>query len=84
MDHQGFESFFMWGAIVGAAFMALNMIGWIFLRTTAHRIHGRLFGVVPGTVDIAAYAYLGLLKAGLVCLFLLPWIALVITRPPAA
>lgn len=44
----------------------------------AHRIHGGLFGVKPETVDMAAYASLGLWKILLVVLFLVPWLALLV------
>ena len=80
MNHASLEQFFMWGTITGVAIMVLSGLAWP-LRKRAHRIHGRLFGVSQVTIDIVFYAYMGLMKLLLGFLFLIPWIALMITRP---
>ena len=83
MDHHSLEQFFMWGTILGVAIVTLIGLGWPLMRKLAHRLHGRLFGVSPSTVDTVCYAYLAAMKLSLAFLFLIPWIALLITRPPA-
>ena len=81
MDHHSLEQFFMWGTILGVAIVTLSGLGWPLMRKLAHRLHGRLFGVSPSTVDTVCYAYLAAMKLSLAFLFLIPWIALMITRP---
>ena len=81
MDHHELEQFFMWGTIVGIAVVAISALAWPATRSIAHRVHGKLFGVSPKVVDIVCYAYLALMKASLVLLFLVPWLALLINRP---
>ena len=82
MDHHALEQFFMWGTIVGVVLVTISALALLGMRSIAHRIHGRFFGVSPEVVDIVCYAYLALMKLSLAFLFLVPWIALVITRPP--
>lgn len=81
MDHHSLEQFFMWGTILGVGIVTLSGLGWPLMRNLAHRLHGRLFGVSPSTVDMVCYAYLAAMKLSLAFLFLIPWIALMITRP---
>ncbi len=78
MNIDQLTDFFMWGTILAVAVLAFSMIGWLLMRKTAHHLHQRLFGVSPGTIDIAFYAYLGLLKALTTVFFILPWISLLI------
>jgi hypothetical protein len=70
--------FFMWASIISIGMLWATVILWRFFRPMAHRIHGGLFGVKPETVDMAAYAFLGLWKILLVVLFLVPWLALLV------
>ena len=70
--------FFMWGSILNAGLMTATTVGWMFFRSRAHAIHARIFGVSSVTVDIAAYAYLGIWKALTLVFFICPWLALLI------
>lgn len=81
MDHASLERFFMFGTIIGGVLLAITVIAWPLARGFAHRVHGRIFGVTPQVIDITVYACLGLMKLFIGCLFLLPWIALLLTRP---
>ena len=83
MDHHAFEQFFMWGTIIGVVLVTISAVVMPAMRSIAHRIHGKLFGVSPDVVDIVCYGYLAMMKLSLAFLFLIPWIALLITRPPA-
>ena len=81
MTHASLEQFFMWATIVGVGVMVLGAPAWMLMRGVAHRIHGRIFGVSPEVVDIVCYAYLALMKVMVTILLLVPWIALMLTRP---
>lgn len=81
MDAANIEfwtKFFLWGTILNVGLMWTTVLLWRFFRPWAHRIHGNLFGVTPGTVDIVTYAYLGLWKILTVIFFLFPWLVLLI------
>ena len=70
--------FFMWASIISIGMLWATVILWRFDRPIAHRIHGGFFGVKPETVDIAAYAFLGLWKVLTAILFLIPWLTLLV------
>jgi hypothetical protein len=81
MNHLDLEDctrFFMWGSILNAGLMTITTFLWMFFRSRAHAIHARIFGVSSVTVDIAAYAYLGIWKALTLVFFICPWLALLI------
>ena len=77
-DLEILTCFFMWGGILNAGLMIATTFSWMFFRSKAHAIHAKLFGVSASTVDIAAYAYLGVWKVLTIALFICPWLALLI------
>ena len=70
--------FFMWGFILNSLIMILSGISIGTMRPLAHKIHGKLFGLSPGSIDVSIYAYLAAHKIFTVVFFLVPWLALLI------
>lgn len=74
--------FFMWGFILNSLIMILSL-GVLPMRPLAHKIHGKLFGLKPESIDISLYAYLAAHKIFTVVFFLVPWLTLLIMKSPS-
>lgn len=83
MDHDAFHEHatlvLMWATIFAVAVQLVTAVAWSVFRGRMHTLYSWLFGIDPKTVDILAYAYMGVLKLGVILFFLVPWLAMLVT-----
>lgn len=78
VDVITFKEFFMWMTVVNlilytwTAVMCFTAKGWI------QRVHGKMFGLAPETINAFLYGYLGVYKIVFIVFVLVPWITLTI------
>lgn len=72
------KEFFMWMTIINLILYLWSMVTCCTARSLIHRMHGKLFGLTPETIDAVIYGYFGLYKVVFVVFILAPWIALLI------
>ena len=70
--------FFMWGSIINMGLLILSTVFIPVVRPMAHRVHGKLFGVEPETVNSMMYGCIAVFKGIILVFFIAPWIALLI------
>lgn len=72
------EEIFRWMTIINlilytwTAVMCATAKGWI------QRVHGKMFGLAPETINAFLYGYLGFYKVIFIVFVLVPWLTLLI------
>ncbi len=78
MEVIALEEIFRWMTVINlilyawTAIMCATAKGWI------QRVHGKMFGLAPETINAFLYGYLGFYKVIFIVFVLVPWITLFI------
>ena len=72
------KEFFMWCTIVNFGIFTLSAIMCMAAKGFIQRVHGKLFGLAPETINAFLYGYLGFYKIAFTVFVLVPWITLLI------
>ena len=78
MDMVLLKEFFMWCTIVNFVIFMWAAIMCMFGQGLIQRVHGKMFGLAPETINAFLYGYLGFYKIVFIVFVLVPWIALTI------
>ena len=72
------KEFFMWMTVVNFGLFMWSAIMCIYCKGFIQRIHGKMFGLAPETINAFLYGFLGFYKMVFMVFVLVPWIALTI------
>ncbi len=72
------KEFFMWCTIINLGLFIWSAIMCMVAKDWIQRIHGKIFGLAPETINAFLYGYLGAYKIVFIVFIFVPWIALVI------
>ncbi len=72
------KEFFMWMTVVNFGLFMWSAIMCIYCKGFIQRIHGKMFGLAPETINAFLYGFLGFYKMVFIVFVLTPWIALTI------
>jgi hypothetical protein len=78
MDMALLKEFFMWCTVINLGLFAWTAIMCIYAKGLMHRVHGKMFGLSPDTINTILYGFLGFYKIVFIVFCLVPWIALTI------
>ncbi len=76
MNIQYLEEFFMWMTVINFGLLLFFGIMSMAAKELIQRVHGRLFGLAPETINAFLYGYLGVYKIMFIICVLVPWLAL--------
>ena len=80
MDIQTLTTFFMWCTIINGGLLVLVIILGIIGLDFVYSIHGKLFQIPRGALNVAYYSFLGLYKIVWLVFNAVPYVALLIIR----
>ena len=72
------KEFFMWCTIINLVIFMWSTIMCVAAKGFIQRVHGKMFGLKPETINAFLYGYLGFYKIVFIGFVLVPWIALTI------
>ncbi|MEN8254113.1 MAG: DUF6868 family protein [Verrucomicrobiota bacterium] len=78
MDMVLLKEFFGWMVLINFGIFMISAIMCITLKGFVQRVHGKMFGLAPETINAFLYGYLGAYKIAFTAFMLAPWIALTI------
>ncbi len=78
MDINTLKEFFGWMTLINFGIFTLSAIMCMSAKGFIQRVHGKLFGLAPETINAFLYGYLGFYKIVFIVFVLVPWIALTI------
>jgi hypothetical protein len=78
MDLPTLRAFFLWCTILNGGLLVLSSLAILAARDLVYRIHSRWFAIPRPTFDVVLYGFLGVFKAVVVMLNLVPYLALAI------
>ena len=76
MNMELFKEFFMWCTIINLGLFMGSAIICMACRGFILRIHGKIFGLPPETINVVLYGFLIFYKIVFIVFCLIPWIAL--------
>ena len=62
--------------VLGFALLFISVTASLLMRDTIHELHGQMFGLSPGDMDVIWYCWIGLLKICIFTFFLIPWLSI--------
>ena len=78
MEVVTLEEVFRWMTVINLILFAWTAIMCTTARGFIHRVHGKMFGVSPETINACIYGFLGVYKIVFIVFVLVPWITLLI------
>ena len=78
MDINTLKEFFGWMTVINLGLFIWITVMCIVAKGFIQRVHGKLFGLSPETINAFLYGYLGIYKIVFTVFVLTPWIALTI------
>ena len=78
MDLVTLKELFMWMTVINFGLFTWSAIMCILCKGFIQRIHGKMFGLAPETINAFLYGFLGFYKMVFMVFVLVPWIALTI------
>lgn len=78
MDINTLKEFFGWMTLINFGIFTLSAIMCMSAKGFIQRVHGKLFGLAPETINAFLYGYIGFYKIVFIVFVLVPWIALTI------
>jgi hypothetical protein len=72
--------FLLWGAALNYAVLLLWAGMFVFAHAWMYRLHTRWFALSPAAFDLLNYGGIGLYKLGTILFFLVPALALMLSR----
>ena len=78
MDIATLKEFFMWMTMINFGLFMFSAIMCMLCKGFIQRVHGKMFGLAPETINAFLYGFLGVYKMVFMIFVLIPWIALTI------
>lgn len=78
MDMVLLKGFFGWMTLINFGMFMVSAIMCMTAKGLIQRVHGKIFGLAPETINAFLYGYLGFYKIAFIVFVLVPWIALTI------
>jgi hypothetical protein len=78
MDMALIKAFFMWCTVIHLGLFIWTAVMSMCARSFIHRVHGRMFGLSPETINTMLYGFLAAYKIVFLVFVLVPWVALLI------
>ena len=76
MTVEQLQAFLLWVGALNYALLLSGVLAWMVAGDRLYRMHTRFFAIGKAEANAAVYLILGLYKAGIWLLFLIPWLAL--------
>jgi hypothetical protein len=78
MDMAILKEFFMWCTLINLGLFMWSAIMCMACKGMIQRVHGKMFGLGPETINTMLYGFLAFYKIVFIVFCLVPWIALTI------
>ncbi len=78
MELVTLKEFFMWMTVVNFGLFLWSAIMCMCCKGFIQRVHGKMFGLAPETINAMLYGFLGFYKIVFIVFVLAPWIVLTI------
>jgi len=78
MDIYTLKEFLGWMTLINLGIFMLSAIMCMTMKGVIQRMHGKMFGLAPETINAFLYGWLGFYKIIFIVFVLVPWIALTI------